>query len=337
MNKLFFQDPNKFNHLFKSVFCLLSIFFFSLILSACLFKPFLNNRPFSQNQGIYSIPNLENDLVGQNITVTAKQDETLQSIGLSYDVGEIEMQQANPSISSWKTIAPETTVMVPTQYILPPKQYRQGIVINIAELRLYYFDQADQTVMTFPIALGREGWRTPIGKTYVVKKQENPSWHVPKSIREYTYQKTGKQLPAIIPPGENNPLGRYAIYLGFSGYLIHGTNDHASIGKLVSSGCIRMHNKDIVKIFDQIKKGTPVYIIYYPNKVGWLNNQLYLESHKSVSHDKGLYAQYEVPIHSLIQEAIINKPIAVNWNKVHTILMQHTGIPEVIGNEKNED
>lgn len=307
------------------------VIFSTMLLSACSFNTLLNHGTFSQREGIYAMPNAGKDLIGETLIITAQQGETLQSIGLRYDVGEIEMRQANPTISAWKVISPDTQVTIPTQYILPPKQYRHGIVINIAELRLYYFDEPNETVMTFPIALGREGWRTPIGKTYVVRTQENPSWNVPKSIREYTYQKTGKILPAVVPPGKDNPLGRYAIYLGLSGYLIHGTNDHDSIGKLVSSGCIRMHNKDIVEIFDKVKKGTPVYIIYYPNKAGWMNDQLYLESHNPVSHDQGIYAQYQAPIHSLIQDAISNKPIIVNWDKVHAILVQRTGIPQTIG------
>lgn len=332
MRRLAFLNQFIFNRSFKKRLYYAFIGLLTFSLTGCSLQSLLTYGASSQSQGVFAIPQGASDLIGQTYTVTAKPGETLQSIGMRYDVGEVEMRQANPTISSWKPIPSETQVIIPTQYILPPKQYRHGIVINIAELRLYYFDQPNQLIMTFPIALGREGWRTPIGKTYVARKQENPSWYPPKSIREYTYQKTGKMLPAVVQPGPGNPLGHYAIYLGMSGYLIHGTNDHDSIGKQVSSGCIRLHNKDIAKFFYKVTKGTPVYIIYYPNKIGRLNDRLYLESQKPITHDAGLYAQHEIPIHTMIQKVITNESAAVNWDAVHAILVQRTGIPQIIGN-----
>jgi L,D-transpeptidase ErfK/SrfK len=245
-------------------------------------------------------------------------------------VGIIEMRQANPRIGFGR-ISPETTIIVPTQNILPPKKYRSGIVINIAELRLYYFSKDGEPLMSFPIALGRTGWSTPIGHTYVVRKQENPPWNVPKSIREYTYKKTGKKLPAVVPSGPDNPLGYYAIYLGLPGYLIHGNNNPASIGRLVSSGCIRLHNKDIAELYQQVGKRTLVHIIYYPNKAGWAGNYLYLESHYPITHEKRLYAKHALSAQQVIQQATRERPAKVDWNQVKQVVKQRLGVPIIIG------
>jgi L,D-transpeptidase ErfK/SrfK len=224
-------------------------------------------------------------------------------------------------------------VNIPKQYILPPPQYRHNIIINIAELRLYYFAEDGYTVMTFPIALGKAGWRTPLAKTYIARKQDAPDWNVPKSIQAHALATKGKVLPDVVPPGPENPLGDYALYLGLNGYLIHGNNNPYSIGNLVSSGCIRLHNDDVDKLFWQVSVGTPVRIIYYPVKAGWLNDQLYLESHREISHEQGVYAASTLPVSMIIHNALSGKIADINWHVVSMVTSQRTGIPRVIGSE----
>lgn len=317
----------------KNKFFFIILISFCLSLSACTFKnnSLNSSSDWPAHQNTYQIPSQGNDLVGHTFSITTKRGDTLSSIAHYYDVGIIEMIQANSGINP-NNVSPETSIVVPAQYILPPEKYRHGIVINIAELRLYYFT-TDGKVMSFPIALGREGWRTPVGKTYVARKQKSPPWNVPKSIREYTFEKTGKELPAVVPPGEGNPLGDYAVYLGLNGYLIHGTNDPSSIGRLVSSGCIRLYNHDIETLYHQVSNGTPVYIIYYPNKVGWEDGYLYLESHKAIGHEKGIYEKYAKSAPQVVQEIIEYRPANIHWEKVREIESRQTGIPYSIGKD----
>ena len=285
----------------------------------------LSAIPRSTNH--YTTPAAGNDIVGHSFAIRSKRGDNLSEIGQRFDVGISEMMSANPKIKPYKML-PGTNVIIPAQYILQPQKYRKGIVINVPEMRLYYF-AADGTISTYPVALGREKWRTPLGKTYVVRKQESPTWHVPASIQAEA-RKNGRELPDSIPPGPRNPLGPYAIYLGMPGYLIHGTTSPNSIGRLVSSGCIRMFNKDVTDLYSRVKKGDPVSIIYYPNKVGWRGNKLYLESHKPITDEEGTYK--DIPIDTAIADAAKTKPdTQVDWDKIKQISGKHAGAPIAVG------
>lgn len=310
--------------------CFILSVVFCFTLSSCTFIQ--NNTEHSvwpTKQNVFSMPTTGNDLVGNTFTVSSRYGDTLSTLGELFDVGAVEMQHANPTISSGR-IKTDTQITLPTQYILPPQKYRSGIVINIAELRLYYFTK-DQQVMTFPLGLGKIGWRTPLGHTYIVRKQMDPPWTVPESIRKYTFEKTGKLLPSVVPPGKDNPLGPYALYLGLSGYLIHGTNDPASVGNLVSSGCIRLYNRNVEKLYQQVPIGTIVHIIYFPNKAGWKNNNLYLETHYPIVHEKQVYEKAALSAEQVIQMAMQNRPANIDWAKVKQVINEHTGIPTIIG------
>jgi len=276
----------------------------------------------------YPLPTPGNDMVGQIIHYTVKAGDTLDKIANQHDIGIYQMLEANRHISNPYKLRVGETVIIPQQFILPT--YRHGIVLNIAELRLYYFPKDKDVVMTYPVAMGREAWRTPTGSTRIVKKVENPTWHVPKSIREYTLTTTGKLLPESIPPGPDNPLGHYALYLGFSGYLIHGNNAPWTIGRLVSSGCIRMHNDAIESLFSMVDIGTPVTIVHHENKVGWYNGALYLESHAPISLDEAYNRMNIQPFDVAIYEAIQGKHIEINWNEAESVAKAQSGIPTMI-------
>lgn len=281
-------------------------------------------------QDVYAMPAAGNDIIGQVYKIKAKKGETLVTLAQTYDIGAQELIDANPWLHSGRVPAGKT-VIIPAEFILPPTNFRKGIVINIAEMRLYYFN--NNSVMTFPIAVGREGWSTPLASTYVYRKGEAPTWHVPKSIRDDYFQKNGQEHPKEVAPGPDNPLGDYAIYLHMDGYLIHGNNAPETIGRRVSSGCIRMFNADVAKLYGYVHRGTPVHFIFYSNKAGWMNGQLYLESHLPLGQMPidGNPAN-SATVNEAINTALQQQPgTTVDWRTVQKVLKRHSGIPTQIG------
>ncbi len=206
----------------------------------------------------YTLPADGSRIVGQLQTATAKRGDTLNRLAVRYGVGYNEMVRANPKFKRRK-IPAGTSVIIPKQYRLPDAG-DNGIVINLADMRLFYFPGGSNEVMTFPIAIGKRGWRTPQGQTSVVRKHRHPTWTPPASIRREAARR-GKKLRRVYPAGPNNPLGTRALRLGISGYLIHGTNRPYSIGKRVSHGCIRLRRPDIEALFDLVDIDTPVTIV----------------------------------------------------------------------------
>ncbi len=206
----------------------------------------------------YTLPADGSRIVGQLQTATAKRGDTLNRLAVRYGVGYNEMVRANPKLKRRK-IPAGTSVIIPKQYHLPDAG-DSGIVINLADMRLFYFPNGSNEVMTFPIAIGKRGWRTPQGQTSVVRKHRHPTWTPPASIRREAARR-GKKLRRVYPAGPNNPLGTRALRLGISGYLIHGTNKPYSIGKRVSHGCIRLRRPDIETLFDLVDIDTPVTIV----------------------------------------------------------------------------
>lgn len=207
----------------------------------------------------YKISSNENT-VGQPQTYIARSGDTLLSIGHHFDIGAREMAVANPRLRQY--IRAGAVVNIPSRFKLPTAA-RQGIILNLAEMRVYFFHPDGETVSTYPVGIGRQGWSTPMGATSITNKVRNPSWHPPASIRREAARR-GKTLPLVVRPGPRNPLGRYAMHLGFKGILMHGTTSPYSIGLRSSHGCIRMFNKDIQELFGQVPVGTPVRIVYEP-------------------------------------------------------------------------
>lgn len=285
-----------------------------------------NNNTYALNQNT--------DIVGKTRTVTVKAGDTLTNIAARYSIGMQELIDANAAVTDkTRQLTVGEKLIIPTRYILPNKEYRNGIVINVAEMRLYYFSPDGRNVSTYPVSLGQQGWRTPLGSTYVYKKQANPTWHVPESIRKEAAA-TGEALPEFVPPGPDNPLGHYAIYLGMQGYLIHGTNAPWNIGKYVSHGCIRMRNKDVEELFYQIDKGTPVHIIYEPNKAGWADGRLYLESHTPLSENGPLaYEENDSPRNAISQVEADGRSALIDDTKVSQVARKRSGIPIAVGQQ----
>lgn len=279
----------------------------------------------------YPLPKNGNDIIGEIYTVRSVSGDTLSSVGLRYGMSLHEMMEANPGIRMDGTIGANRKIVIPAQFILPKQ--RKGIVVNMASLRMFYFTSDGKYVMTFPVAMGRDQWRTPTVTTSVVSKEKDPVWHVPKSIRAWTLENGGKLLPETVPPGPKNPLGQYALHLGADGYLIHGNNSPTSIGKFVSSGCIRMNNADIKTLFSLVSVGTPVYIVHQPYMVGWFNGELYLKSQKPVELAEGSSDLNETSLESAVASRVKNKTANVDWSAAERAAKQQNGIPQLIGRD----
>jgi L,D-transpeptidase ErfK/SrfK len=272
----------------------------------------------------FDLPEPGDDIVGQTFTLQTRWEETFSDIARIYDLGYRQMVAANPEVDAWLP-GEGTEVVIPQQYILPSGP-RRGIVINLAELRLYYYHEDKPAVTTYPIGIGREGWSTPVGETVVVGKKEGPSWTVPESILK-EHEEDGDPLPPIIPPGPNNPLGNHAIYLGMKGYLLHGTNKPYGVGMRVSHGCIRLYPENIALFFQQVAKGTPVRIVDEPFKAGWLKGELYVQVHPPLSE----YIEKKGHNYTELVNAVITrlgddkrKP---DWSQLQEYAENKTGIP----------
>lgn len=279
----------------------------------------------------YHMPRSEDDLIGQAYTTYIESGDTSTSIRLRYETSYHELLEANQNVNFNKlTVGQKITI--PAIYILP--LYHDGIVINTAELRLYYFTPDGRYVFTYPVGLGKQNWRTPTTITKVINKVAGPTWYVPNSIRNYMFEKTGKLLPDFIPPGPNNPLGKYALYLTKRGYLIHGTTQPESVGTYASSGCMRMSADAIETLYNYVPIGTPVYIIHHANKAGWQGNTLYLEAHSPVStNERKTELNYITP-ENAIKNATARYVATIDWNKVQAVINEESGIPQAVGKAK---
>ncbi len=229
------------------------------------------------------------NMVGRIRVITPDPDNTMLDIARHYDLGYNEITAANPGVSIWLPGA-GARIIVPTEFILPPRPWT-GIIINIAQRRLYYFPppkgKEPATVITFPTGISRPGWSTPLGKTRIIAKFKDPSWIVPKDIVAEHRSKDNPNFPDYFPPGPNNPMGMLALETGFSEIYIHGTNRPWGVGMRVSHGCVHLYPENAASLFSSVRVGTPVTIINQPFLVGMNKGMLYLSAAKPVSEYPG--------------------------------------------------
>ncbi len=282
----------------------------------------------------FQLPTNGDNVVGKVQWTQSLPGDDFIKVGRRYDIGYYELVEANPGVDP-NLPHPGTLLVIPSRFVIPNVPHT-GIVVSLAELRIYYFPAGTNTVVTYPVGIGREGWNTPIGVTHVIKKVKNPTWVVPPDIMKWRLEKEngGVQLPKSVPPGPNNPLGGYAFYLGFPGYRIHGTNDPTGIGRRSSSGCIRMWPEDVEELFSHAPTGSQVRVINDPFKAGWLNNSLYLESHTPLEEQQHMYQTDSAPMRYDVQAMTANRPAEINWSTAKWISDQQNGIPQVIGYAK---
>jgi L,D-transpeptidase ErfK/SrfK len=272
------------------------------------------------------------DLVGQLQTVKASKKDTFLEIARLFNLGQTEIRLANPGLNPW-LLQDGTEVLLPKLFVLPDAP-RRGIVINIPEMRLYYFPPArsgePSKVITHPVSIGRMDWATPLGATRVVAKVKDPVWVPPESIKK-EHAADGDFLPDVVPPGPDNPLGKYALRLGIPGYLIHGTDEakEFGIGMRVTHGCVRMYPEDIERLFPEIPVGTPVTFVNQPIKLGWLNDELYVEVHPPLE-EKGHSYSYEEMLGqalALIERKTQGIRVRVQGSALRKALEEQNGIP----------
>lgn len=277
---------------------------------------------------IYPLPPVGDDLIGETVTVPARQEDTLLDIARLLDIGQEEILQANPGVDRWLP-GEGTAVVIPSQFVLPVASYR-GLVLNLPEMRLYYYPDTvagePPRVHTYPASIGRMDWATPLGKTRVVSKKKGPTWRPPESIRK-EHAEAGDPLPAVVPPGPDNPLGDYAIYLALPSYLIHGTNKSFGVGMRVSHGCVRMLPEDIEELFPLVAANTPVHIVNQPAKAGWLGDELYLEVHPPLEEDRGDPGLLTQAVSGAIEGARTGRWVRLDNRAIQAAIEAQSGIP----------
>ncbi len=271
------------------------------------------------------------DLVGYLAVVPAQRGDTMMSVARRFDVGYGELRDANPYIAA---VEPQegAEILIPKRFILP-EGTRRGIVLNLAMMRLFYFPKTrpgeKAVVETHPVGIGREGWRTPETMTRVAHKVVRPTWYPPASIiAEHAAE--GDQLPTAVPPGPDNPLGEYALRLGISGYLIHGTNKPEGIGMRVSHGCVQMLPEDVESLFGQVPVGTEVRIINEPFLTGFDKGELYFEGHYPLEEQAQTLGGSVEPALDRVKRAAAKAGIAENsidWLRLEHVTQAGLGFP----------
>ena len=229
----------------------------------------------------------DDSVVGVVQRTTVGKEDTLPDIARRFNVGYEEMVRANPGVDPWIP-GVGRTVVVPTQFVLPNAPH-EGVVINLAAMRIYYYPKHNkdepQLLYTYPIGVGKVGWRTPEGVTHIVSREENPTWRPGAGVRK-EHADNDDPLPAVVPPGPDNPLGKFEFKLGWPSYLIHGTNKPYGIGLRSSHGCIRLYPEDIEKLYGMVTNGTAVRVVNQPFLFGWHEQQLYLQPLTVLEDDK---------------------------------------------------
>ena len=277
------------------------------------------------------------DIFGQVERIRTRYEDTLIQIARRYSLGYEELLRVNQDVDPWLP-GEGTLVLIPGQRLLPPGE-REGIVVNLPEHRLYYFPKPkkDQpaTVLTYPVSVGKMDWRTPIGSTKIVSKQKNPSWTPPKSVHEERRRLGEPPLPAVVPPGRDNPLGAHAMRLSIPGgaYLIHGTNNPDAVGMAVTHGCLRMYPEDIATLFERVPVGTKVTLIDEPVKMTKIDGEVWLEVHPPID-DQGRAVAVSLDLFEARLDALLGESeVVINWDIALEALRDARGIPVMIGLE----
>jgi len=214
------------------------------------------------------------------------------------------------------------------QRIIPASTLKHGIVINIPDRMLYYFEKGKLTYAT-AVALGTPTkmddipWHTPTGRFRITNKAKDPTWTVPPSIQE-EMRREGKEVITSVPPGADNPLGKYALRTSLPGILIHSTSKPWSIYTFASHGCIRVHPDRMEELFKVVRLNTPGEIIYQPVKVATTEEgRVFLEVHRDIyTKTKGIEREAK----TLLQTLKISDK--VDWQKVHQVISRKTGVAE---------
>jgi L,D-transpeptidase ErfK/SrfK len=275
----------------------------------------------------------DSDVIGEIQVINAQHEDTFIKLARRYNLGYEELIQANPSVDPWLP-GEGTEIVLPTYFVLP-KTPRQGIVLNLPELRLYYYPDGESgRVITHPISIGRMEWRTPLGRSEIVSKTLNPTWYPPESIRE-EHAADNRFLPKVVPPGPDNPLGNHALRLSLPGYLIHGTNKPSGLGMRVTHGCIRMFPEDIEALFEDVPIGTPVRIVNQPYKLGWTDDGFYLEAHPPLDEHTMADAWSMTELtRAFVAATEEGQGETFSWELAEVVASRSLGVPEFVSSDR---
>jgi L,D-transpeptidase ErfK/SrfK len=283
---------------------------------------------------VFALPEDAGGLFGREERVVTSYEDTLYEIARRFSLGSEEVVRVNSGVDPWLPGA-SREIVIPGQRVLPTGP-REGIVVNLPEHRLYFYPKAvagkPRVVYTYPVSIGKMDWRTPLGRTTIAQKRENPSWVPPESVRQEHIANGEPPLPPVVPPGPDNPLGQYAMRLGLAGsYLIHGTNNPIAVGMAVTHGCIRMYPEDIEALFPMVPVGTAVYLVNEPVKIAWVGGKLLLEAHPPVDAQGQTIAPDVTVFEGLLQAALGEATVAIHWDLARSELGKATGMPVVVG------
>jgi L,D-transpeptidase ErfK/SrfK len=264
--------------------------------------------------------------IRETTSYRATYEDTLLDVARRFSLGYVEIVAANPGTDPW--IPGEgTSVVLPTLH-LPPDAAPEGVVINLADMRLYYFAEPGGAMQSFPIGIGRDGLLTPLGSTEVVRKTKDPIWRPTPRMRA-----ENPELPEAVPPGPDNPLGNRAMYLGWSQYLIHGTNKPLGIGRRTSSGCVRMYPEDVEYLYDRVAIGTKVTVVDQPIKLAWIDDALYIEAHTTMAQSDQIEmsGKFDPILDSSVVEQVLAvagaKAAVLDWSRIRQATIERRGYP----------
>ena len=290
----------------------------------------LISSAYAQKHVEYTQPAKGDDVIGEIMYVTPQRHESLVDLTIRYEMGYEELKWANPGINAWM-LSDTTPLVLPTQFILPEGK-RSGIVSNIPEMRTYYFLKGTDKIYVYPVGVGRMDWKTPLGSWSITRKQENPAWYPPESIRKEHAEMGRGILPSVVPAGPDNPLGTRVLRLALPSYLLHGTNEQTGIGMRVTHGCMRFYPQHIEHLYDMVPTNTMVTFLNEPVKYGFLGNDLLMEVHPPLEEDS-------LSVEGLREKALTQlerflKPYPdhiVNYDMVNLAVQQQSGVPVNIG------
>ena len=284
--------------------------------------------------------NDDQDVIGELIEDRLRPDDTLVDMARMHNIGLVELRVVNPTLDPWLP-EPGARVVVPQLHVLPDTP-REGIVVNLSERRLYFFadrwpDRDGPIVSTHPVGVGLLDRATPEIRTRVTARLDRPAWYPTAEVRAWYLKEKNEILPAMVPPGPENPLGDHALILEHNDLMIHGTHRPAGVGTRVSQGCIRLYPESIANLIQQVPVGTPVRVVNQPTRLGWREGRLYLDVDPPEADDVGRFEQRTRPTHSesLWQElrARIEDragQMDVDWQAARDAFDRADGIPVVI-------
>jgi L,D-transpeptidase ErfK/SrfK len=274
----------------------------------------------------------DDDVVGVLQITTSTKEDTLPDIARRFNVGYEEIVRANPGVDPWLPGAGRR-IVVPSQFALPNAP-REGIVINIAAMRIFYYPAhkkgEPQLVYTHPIGVGKVGWSTPEGTTKVIARETDPIWRPSAAVRK-EHAENGDPVDKVVKAGPDNPLGKYKFTLGWPSYLIHGTNKPYGVGLRSSHGCIRLYPEDIEKLYRMVSLGTKVTVVNQPFVFGWHEGQMQLQAYTVLEDDarnwqkaqKALLAKSMSP---RLQKLLKTSGASIDWDAVAAVVHQPRGI-----------